>query len=118
MIAVPLAYAKDRRGGAKSTQSAPLSEAEIEQARTIYARTCAGCHGPRLEGAVGPSLVSVRSRYPLAKIDRIAQRGKGKNKPISMPAGLVSPGAASLLARWLAAGPKVAVDSPALRERH
>jgi len=98
------------------------SPEEVARGKAIYetkvvdvagsALTCAACHGQRLEGGVGPSLVGIGSRIPPTKIERIAQRGKGKNKPVSMPPGLATPEEARLLARWLAAGPKLAVDAP------
>jgi len=110
------AYAKGKHGHGKTNQttvSQPLSASEEQQARTLYSKTCVACHGQRLEGVVGPSLVGVGSRYPLTKIEQIAQGGKGKNKPVSMPAGLATPEEARLLARWLAAGPKLPADAPA-----
>lgn len=111
-VTVEYAYAKGKHGHGKTNVSQPLSVAEEQRAVALYSRTCAACHGQRLEGVVGPSLVDVGSRYSLAKIERIAQRGKGKNKPVSMPAGLATPDEARLLARWLAAGPKLAVAAP------
>ena len=112
-ITIHSAHAKGKHGGGRAIATAPLSSAETQQAHALYAKTCAACHGQQLEGVVGPSLVGVGSRYPLAKIEQIAQRGKGKNKPVSMPAGLASADEARLLARWLAAGPKIAADAPA-----
>lgn len=89
----------------------PLSPAEARQAQALYAKTCAGCHGQQRQGVVGPSLVGVGERYSVAKIERIAQRGKGKNKAVSMPSGLVSADQARLLARWLVTEPQVADDA-------
>jgi hypothetical protein len=57
--------------------------------------------GDMAEGAVGPSLIGVGARYPLAKIEKIAQWGQGRKKPPPMPSGLVSEDDASLLAAWL-----------------
>src|SRR3990167_3471446 len=111
-ITINPANEKGRRGGGRAIAPAPLSSAETQQAHALYAKTCAACHGQQLEGVVGPSLVGVGSRYSLAKIERIAQRGKGKNKPVSMPAGLATPDQARLLARWLAAGPNVTAQAP------
>src|SRR3990172_1634112 len=101
-----------RTNAAQVNSVAPLSAADEQKAVALYSRTCAACHGQRLEGVVGPSLVGVGSRYSLAKIERIAQRGKGKNKPVSMPAGLATPDQARLLARWLTAGPNVTAQAP------
>jgi mono/diheme cytochrome c family protein len=79
----------------------PLSAAQSEHARALYSTACAGCHGERTEGAIGPSLAGVGLRHSLAKIERIIKRGKGGRKPVPMPPALVSNDAASLLARWL-----------------
>ena len=108
-------YAKGRHGGGhgnghrqdRATAAAPaaLSGGEVEQANALFAKTCAGCHGEKLEGGVGPSLVGVGSRYSLGKIERIAQYGKGQKKPVPMPSGLASGEEAKLLARWLATNP-------------
>lgn len=88
----------------------PVSPAEARQAQALYAKSCAGCHGQQRQGVVGPSLVGVGERYSLAKIERIAQRGKGKNKAVSMPSGLVPAEQARLLARWLVNEPQIADD--------
>lgn len=104
-------HAKDKHGRVTVT-SISLSSAEAQRASTLFAQTCAACHGARLEGGVGPSLVGVGSRYALAKIERIAQHGKGKKKSVPMPAGLATPEEASLLARWLISGPIFGTDSP------
>lgn len=90
----------------------PLSVAEVERAAALYGQTCGGCHGERMEGVVGPSLIGVGSRYSLAKIERIAQQGKGRKKQIPMPSDLVSPDDANLLARWLVLAPKGISSSP------
>lgn len=107
------ALAKGKHGESGAPAPEHLSATQVQQARTLYDRTCAGCHGQKMEGVIGPSLVGVGSRYSLAKIEKIAQRGKGKKKSVSMPAGLVSPDEAHLLARWLAAGPGLTTGLPA-----
>ena len=111
-ILVAYPPSKGKQGRAKAVASEPISAAEELNAVALYSMTCAACHGQRLEGGVGPSLVGIGSRIPPTKIERIAQRGKGKNKPVSMPPGLATPEEARVLARWLAAGPKLAVDAP------
>lgn len=95
-----------------SSEAAPPSATEVQQAQVLYANTCALCHGQQREGAIGPSLVAVGERYSLAKIERIAQEGKGKKQAIPMPAGLVSAEQARLLARWLVTAPPVAKKMP------
>lgn len=97
-------HGKRHRQDAAITAS-PLSDTEAKQASALFAKTCAGCHGEKLEGGVGPSLLGVGSRYSLDKIERIAQYGKGRQKPVSMPSGLATADEATLLARWLATNP-------------
>lgn len=109
-IIVEYAYAKGRHGDERAAVSEPLSATEEQKAVALYAKTCAACHGQHLEGVIGPSLVGVGSRHSLAKIERIALRGKGRKKPVPMPAGLATPDEARLLARWLVAGPKLASE--------
>ncbi|MBP29040.1 MAG: hypothetical protein CMH16_06940 [Methylobacterium sp.] len=89
----------------------PLSDTEATQASTLFANTCAGCHGEKLEGGVGPSLVCVSSQYSTGKIAQIAQYGKGRKKPNPMPSGLATTEEAMLLARWLTTNQTLA-DSP------
>ena len=82
-----------------------LAEPEAKQASALYASKSSGCHGAQLEGGVGPSLAGVGSRFPLQKIERIAQYGKGRKKSVPMPSGIASSEEAALLARWLASSP-------------
>jgi mono/diheme cytochrome c family protein len=93
--------------------STPLSPEEINRASALYAQKCAACHGRQKQGGpVGPSLLGVGSRYSLAKIERIAQRGKGRKKAQPMPSGLVTAAEASLLARWLATSQSGPAQTP------
>lgn len=96
-------HGKGKRRDERTEISEPLSAAEGQKAVALYSKTCAACHGHRLEGGVGPSLIDVRERYSIAKIEKIALRGKGKNKPVPMPAGLTTLEEARLLAHWLTA---------------
>ena len=86
---------------AENVSIAALIDADAKTAAAFYAKTCAGCHGVNRQGAIGPSLIGVGARYPLEKIEHIAQFGKGRKKQVSMPAGLASPSEADLVARWL-----------------
>jgi len=94
---------RHREGIATTVPALPFPEAK--QASTLFASKCSGCHGAQLEGGVGPSLVGVGTRFPLQKIERIAQYGKGRKKSVPMPSGIASSEEAALLARWLASSP-------------
>lgn len=94
------------RSAADSEPSADLSVANAQRANAVYAETCAACHGGQRQGGIGPSLIGVGSRYSQAKIEKIAQFGKGRKKEVPMPAGLVSAADAQLLALWLQTDPR------------
>jgi mono/diheme cytochrome c family protein len=100
------------RSAADSEPSADLSVANAQRANAVYAETCATCHGGQRQGGVGPSLIGVGSRYSQAKIEQIAQFGKGRKKEVSMPAGLVSAADAQLLALWLQTDPRPKEPGP------
>jgi mono/diheme cytochrome c family protein len=82
-------------------QASQATRSEHAAAETLYRDRCAACHGAAREGGAGPRLVDIGDRRSTAKIARIAQFGKGRNKPNPMPAGLTDADEARLLARWL-----------------
>ena len=90
-----------RHRAGKDAESTALSAVESKRAQALYASKCAACHGMDLQGGVGPSLEGVGKRRSLSKIAKIARQGKGRNKAVQMPAGLVNGEEARLLARWL-----------------
>ena len=67
---------------------------------TVYQQAgCMGCHGQNLEGASGPSLAAVGSKYDEQQIADIIKNGK----PPAMPGGLVTNAdEVAALAKWLA----------------
>ncbi|WP_339147850.1 MULTISPECIES: cytochrome c551 [unclassified Sutcliffiella] len=69
---------------------------ENEEAQQLY-QSCIGCHGRNMEGASGPNLQKVGSKYNQDEIENIINNGQG-----SMPAGLVPEEDATVLAEWLA----------------
>jgi len=100
-----LVFGRDHHHGQWQTQLRavqPLSAAERDRVEALAKSICATCHGAALTGGVGPSLTGIGNRRSLARIERILVQGKGKNKSVSMPSGLVSEADAALLARWLA----------------
>ena len=87
-----------------------LSNHEKKLAHSLYQKKCGGCHGADLKGGFGPPLLNVNNRYSLRKIEKIAKQGKGRKKPVSMPAGLVTTPEAKLLVRWLSTQSSVPLD--------
>ncbi|WP_082233810.1 cytochrome c550 [Halobacillus massiliensis] len=65
----------------------------------MFQDSCASCHGGDLEGANGPNLQQVGSKYDAAEIQEIIENGKGGG---AMPAGLYTGDDAATLAEWLA----------------
>lgn len=63
----------------------------------IYDQKCSGCHGGELQGAMGPELKTIGSKYSKEEILDILKNGKGQ-----MPANVVSGDDAESLAGWLA----------------
>jgi len=75
----------DDKGG-ESTQSA----------ETIAKQNCSTCHGGNLEGAGGPSLQKIGSKYSKDEIRGIIANGKG-----AMPQNVIEGEDADKVAEWL-----------------
>jgi cytochrome c551 len=93
-------------GGQQTQPPAPATETptapaggtyDAATAEALFKNKCAGCHGQNLEGAVGPNLTAVGSKYSKEQILDILSKGKG-----SMPGGLVKGADADTIAAWLA----------------
>lgn len=63
--------------------SAPLVTGDPQTGQRVFAGACAGCHGQRAEGGVGPALAG--NPIALAAAREVIRQGRG-----IMPAGLVS----------------------------
>lgn len=55
-----------------------LSANEQKKARTFYNNTCQTCHGPNMEGSVGPSLKKVGDQYLFSEFKEIVLNGRGQ----------------------------------------
>lgn len=74
------------------------TENKADAGKAAYANsTCIGCHGKDLEGASGPNLTKVGSKYSKDEILEIIKNGKG-----SMPKNLVKGEEAESIAKYLA----------------
>ena len=71
--------------------------ASAEKAEEIASTTCMSCHGENLEGGAGPALNKIGSKYAQSDIENIIKNGKG-----AMPAGVITPEEAKIVAEWLA----------------
>ncbi|MDN4072087.1 cytochrome c551 [Fictibacillus terranigra] len=67
-----------------------------EAADSVFKQNCASCHGNNLEGATGPSLKHIGSKYSEKEIMSIILEGRK-----GMPAGILTGGDARLVAEWL-----------------
>ncbi|MDP4086189.1 MAG: cytochrome c [Bacillota bacterium] len=64
--------------------------------QSLYKKTCASCHGENLQGAVGPTLVNIKSKYSEADIEKIISKGSQH-----MPANLLDSEDSKIVAKWL-----------------
>jgi len=74
-------------GGSNATAPAPAEPADTGfKADPVWTAqsSCMGCHGKNLEGAMGPNLQKVGSKYDANQIAEIIKNGKG-----AMPADLM-----------------------------
>ena len=55
-----------------------LSANDQKKARSYYDKTCQTCHGPNMEGAVGPSLKKVGDQYLYSEFKDIVLNGRGQ----------------------------------------
>ena len=61
----------------------PTTLGDLQRGRVIFGQTCAGCHGMKAQGGIGPPLAGARITVDAAKTQ--IENGGG-----IMPAGLVS----------------------------
>lgn len=71
--------------------------ASAEKAEEIASTNCMSCHGENLKGGAGPALNKIGSKYAQGDIENIIKNGKG-----AMPAGVITPEEAKIVAEWLA----------------
>jgi mono/diheme cytochrome c family protein len=62
----------------------------------IYKKSCSACHGEKLQGAVGPTLVNMKSKYSEAEVLTIINEGTPK-----MPGNLIAEKEAEIITKWL-----------------
>ena len=63
---------------------------------SIYKDSCAACHGDTLQGAVGPAVTNLKSKYSEAEVLNIVNKGTEK-----MPGNLLDNEASEIVAKWL-----------------
>lgn len=85
--------AAQQENGQATEQAAPTAD----DPEGMVKASCASCHGQNLEGAVGPELATVGSRLSAEQIANVINNGQG-----AMPAGMVDPAKAEVIAAWLA----------------
>jgi mono/diheme cytochrome c family protein len=84
--------------GPKPSPSTSASEASSTStdANAIVSKSCITCHGENLEGANGPNLTKIGSKYGKDEIENIINNGKN-----AMPSGVISKEDAATVAEWL-----------------
>jgi cytochrome c551 len=63
---------------------------------SIYKESCAACHGATLQGAVGPVVSNLKSKYSEAEVLKIVNDGTKK-----MPGNLLDKEASETVTKWL-----------------
>jgi cytochrome c551 len=63
---------------------------------TIYKESCAACHGGELQGAVGPAVTNMKSKYSEADVLKIVNEGTNK-----MPGNLLNLEQSEIVTKWL-----------------
>ncbi|HHW36907.1 MAG TPA: cytochrome c [Bacillales bacterium] len=79
--------------GQATEQAAPAAD----DPEGLVKASCVSCHGQNLEGGVGPELATVGSRLSAEQIANVINNGQN-----TMPAGMVDPAKAEVIAAWLA----------------
>jgi mono/diheme cytochrome c family protein len=71
-------------GGGGSRASSPTSQAGTKRASResagarVFRTQCAGCHGSRGQGNLGPNLIGIESRLGVADQTAVVQNGRGR----------------------------------------
>ncbi len=64
---------------------------------TLFAQSCASCHGKDLRSGYAPDLSDIGAKYSAEEIKEIIENGKGQ-----MPPGILKGDEAMAVAEWLA----------------
>jgi cytochrome c551 len=72
------------------------SSSSAKDGETIYKDNCAACHGDQLQGAVGPSIVNMKSKYSEDEVLKIINEGTTK-----MPGNLLTDEDSKIVTKWL-----------------
>ncbi|MDQ1144127.1 cytochrome c551 [Bacillus sp. SORGH_AS 510] len=72
------------------------SSSSAKDGETIYKDNCAACHGDQLQGAVGPSIVNMKSKYSEDEVLKIINEGTTK-----MPGNLLTDEESKIVTKWL-----------------
>lgn len=77
--------------GCSSDKSSTAMDGE-----TIYKESCAACHGEELQGAVGPTVANMKSKYSEEEVLKIINEGTNK-----MPGNLLDKEKSEIVTKWL-----------------
>ncbi len=75
-------------------------EGDATNGATVYANSCAGCHGTSGEGGSGPSMSSAVAEHSASAIANIAMNGEGSMPPVLSDSGDAADVAAYAVATW------------------
>lgn len=54
-----------------------LTQSDVDKVKSLYAASCISCHGPNMEGGVGPSLLNLGNHMFYEEFKNIVINGKG-----------------------------------------
>lgn len=77
--------------GCSSDKSSTAMDGE-----TIYKESCAACHGEELQGAVGPTVANMKSKYSEEEVLKMINEGTNK-----MPGNLLDKEKSEIVTKWL-----------------
>lgn len=84
-------------GGKEESASSGDGGEVTTNGETLYAQSCASCHGEDLRSGYAPDLNEIGAKYSAEEIREIIENGKGQ-----MPAGILKGEEAQAVAEWLA----------------
>ena len=83
-------------GAAFAGGSAPFTDQQAEDGHTKFNNHCAQCHGPKLQGALGPNLMddkfkAVFAGKPLSNLRQFVWENMPQTAPKSLPDDQIDP---------------------------
>lgn len=72
------------------------SEITTSDPEVLYKQSCLACHGSNLQGAAGPAVTNIASKFTAEEVKTLIMDGKGM-----MPGDTLTEGQADIVTEWL-----------------